>query len=136
MVSTTDVRFAGAIGLATAASPTLPLARRGRFAGNLPDGRPLPSLPLPLACPAAPNLPLVLARTIFEKDEVLDRFNLAANKQIAEVIKKDIDLTTEAMFVLSIIRKLERVGDQCTNIAEEIIFYIEAKVLKHLQQKQ
>ncbi|HTJ14509.1 MAG TPA: phosphate signaling complex protein PhoU [Dinghuibacter sp.] len=78
----------------------------------------------------------VLARTIFEKDEVLDRFNLAANRQIAEVIKKDINLTTEAMYVLSIIRKLERVGDQCTNIAEEIIFYIEAKVLKHLQQKQ
>jgi phosphate transport system protein len=36
------------------------------------------------------------------------------------------------------IRKLERVGDQCKNIAEEIIFYIEAKVLKHksFQQKQ
>jgi len=26
---------------------------------------------------------------------------------------------------------LERVGDQSTNIAEEIIFYVEAKVLKH-----
>ncbi|TDX01878.1 phosphate signaling complex protein PhoU [Dinghuibacter silviterrae] len=77
----------------------------------------------------------VLARTIFEKDEVLDRFNLSANHKIAEVIKKDINLTTEAMYVLSIIRKLERVGDQCTNIAEEIIFYIEAKVLKHTPQK-
>jgi len=27
--------------------------------------------------------------------------------------------------------KLERIGDQSKNIAEEIIFYIEAKVLKH-----
>jgi phosphate transport system protein len=26
---------------------------------------------------------------------------------------------------------LERVGDQAKNMAEEIIFYIEAKVLKH-----
>jgi phosphate transport system protein len=77
-----------------------------------------------------------LARTIFEKDEVLDRFNLGANKKIAECIEKDITLTTEAMYVLSIIRKLERVGDQCTNIAEEIIFYIEAKVLKHVGSGQ
>ena len=36
-----------------------------------------------------------------------------------------------ALYVLSIIRKLERVGDQSKNIAEEIIFYVEAKVLKH-----
>jgi phosphate transport system protein len=26
---------------------------------------------------------------------------------------------------------LERVGDQSKNIAEEIIFYVEAKILKH-----
>jgi phosphate transport system protein len=35
------------------------------------------------------------------------------------------------LHLLSIIRKLERVGDQAKNIAEEIIFYIEAKVVKH-----
>ena len=76
-----------------------------------------------------------LARTIFEKDEVLNSYNLSANLILAECIRQDIDSTFDAMTVLSIIRKLERVGDQCTNIAEEIIFYIEAKVLKHLPQK-
>lgn len=77
-----------------------------------------------------------LARTIFEKDEVLNTYNMKANHTLAKCIREDIDSTYDAMTVLSIIRKLERVGDQCTNIAEEIIFYIEAKVLKHLQQKQ
>jgi phosphate transport system protein len=41
----------------------------------------------------------------------------------------------QALNVLSIIRRLERVGDQAENIAEEIIFYLEAKVIKHTQRK-
>jgi phosphate transport system protein len=72
-----------------------------------------------------------LARSIFKQDEILDEINLKANKIIAKYIRSNIDNTEQGLYALSIIRKLERVGDQCKNIAEEIIFYIEAKVLKH-----
>ena len=72
-----------------------------------------------------------LARSIFKKDEVLDEINQKAIGRVTECIKENIELMPDALFVLSIIRKLERVGDQTKNIAEEIIFYIEAKVLKH-----
>lgn len=73
-----------------------------------------------------------LARTIFQKDEVLNEINMMATKNIANYIGSDIGKVEEGLNFLSIIRKLERVGDQCTNIAEEIIFSHEAKVLKHL----
>lgn len=73
----------------------------------------------------------ILARSVFKRDEVLDQINRKANERISETIKEDIGLMNDALYVLSIIRKLERVGDQAKNIAEEIIFYIEAKVLKH-----
>ena len=33
--------------------------------------------------------------------------------------------------LVSVFRKLERSGDHITNIAEEIVFFIDAKVLKH-----
>jgi phosphate transport system protein len=72
-----------------------------------------------------------LARSIFKKDEVLDEINQKAIGRVTECIKENVELMPDALFVLSIIRKLERVGDQTKNIAEEIIFYIEAKVLKH-----
>ena len=36
-----------------------------------------------------------------------------------------------SLFILSVVRKLERVGDVCQNMAEEIIFFLEAKVVKH-----
>lgn len=36
-----------------------------------------------------------------------------------------------ALKLMLLIRKLERIGDHCSNIVEEIVFYIDAKVLKH-----
>lgn len=73
-----------------------------------------------------------LARTIFKKDEILNEINMQATKNITEYIGSDISKVEAGLNFLSIIRKLERVGDQITNIAEEIIFSHEAKVLKHL----
>ena len=73
----------------------------------------------------------VLARSIFKRDDVLDAINDNAPVTVAEAIKADPDSVPEALYILSIIRKLERVGDQSKNIAEEIIFYVEAKILKH-----
>jgi len=73
----------------------------------------------------------ILARTIFSRDEVLDTINKNADENIAKYILEDRNNINEGLNILSIIRKLERVGDQSKNIAEEIIFYVEAKVLKH-----
>jgi phosphate transport system protein len=73
----------------------------------------------------------ILARSIFKRDDVLDQINISAPENIAAIIKSDIKNLDESLYILSIIRKLERVGDQSMNIAEEIIFYVEAKILKH-----
>jgi phosphate transport system protein len=78
----------------------------------------------------------VLARSIFKRDDVLDAINDKAPENIAQLIKANPNGTTEALYILSIIRKLERVGDQSKNIAEEIIFYVEAKILKHLESSK
>ncbi len=72
-----------------------------------------------------------LARSIFMQDEMLDEINIDANRHITLFIGEHLAKTEQALNVLSIIRRLERVGDQSKNIAEEIIFYVEAKVLKH-----
>lgn len=77
------------------------------------------------------NEDTALARSVFKHDEMLDVVNRNANAAVGEVIKGDIAMLNEALFILSIIRKLERIGDQSKNIAEEIIFYVEAKILKH-----
>ncbi|HSN08627.1 MAG TPA: phosphate signaling complex protein PhoU [Hanamia sp.] len=73
----------------------------------------------------------VLARKVFKKDDLLDAINKEASSVIAQYIEKNPSNIESALYILSSIRKLERVGDQAKNMAEEIIFYSEAKVLKH-----
>jgi phosphate transport system protein len=74
-----------------------------------------------------------LARSIFTKDELLDEINVRANQVMTEYFREEQDPAKilQAIYFLSIIRKMERVGDYTTNIAEEIIFYVKAKVLRH-----
>lgn len=72
-----------------------------------------------------------LARSVFQRDSILNEINKNATTVIAEYIRKDQTNIEDTLYLLTIIRKLERVGDQITNIAEEVIFYVEAKVLKH-----
>jgi phosphate transport system protein len=72
-----------------------------------------------------------LARGVFKKDDVLDEINGDANAVVEAWIRRQPDHIAPALHIISTIRKLERTGDQVKNIAEEIIFYLEAKVLKH-----
>jgi phosphate transport system protein len=73
----------------------------------------------------------MLARKVFKKDDLLDEINKNAATIVANYIKDNPAKIESALYILSTIRKLERVGDQAKNMAEEIIFYSEAKVLKH-----
>jgi len=77
-----------------------------------------------------------LAVSIFSHDDFLDDVHRHSNKIIADYIRKHPDEIEEALNMHSIIRKVERIGDHCSNIAEEIIFYTEAKVLKHSANKK
>jgi phosphate transport system protein len=72
-----------------------------------------------------------LARTVFNKDLFIDDINTKVAGHIADYVQKHPENAIDALNLLSIIRKIERIGDHITNIAEEIIFYVEGKVLKH-----
>jgi phosphate transport system protein len=77
-----------------------------------------------------------LARTVYKRDKMLDKLNDVASYKAIECLDKYPQQRRQTLHVLSIIRKLERVGDQSKNIAEEIIFYIDAKVVKHKRREK
>ena len=76
-----------------------------------------------------------MARKVFKKDKVLDKINIKSFKILELEIQKDQTIIKEALFLFSVIKKLERVGDLIKNIAEEIIFYTDAKILQHKRMK-
>lgn len=78
-----------------------------------------------------------IARKVFSKDQIINDLHKKAIPMIATYIKEHPEEDVLPMLNLtSIIRRLERVGDLCCDVAEEIIFYLEAKVLKHQRKRR
>jgi len=71
------------------------------------------------------------ANKVFEKDKIIDDITDRCLPIIAEYLKGSSEDVGRDIYLLLIQKKLERIGDLVKNIAEEIIFYIEAKILKH-----
>lgn len=76
------------------------------------------------------------ARKVFKKDKVLNKINMEAFKIISEEVRKNPETIDQFLLLFTVIKKLERIGDLVTNIAEEIIFFREAEVLKHRKKKR
>ena len=72
-----------------------------------------------------------LATSVFAKDNLLDEINAEATTVLADYIAQHPETVLPCLNLVSVFRKLERSGDHITNIAEEIVFFIDAKVLKH-----
>ena len=72
-----------------------------------------------------------LAMQVFAKDNLLDEVNARVSDVLADYIGKHPESARFCLDLVSVFRKLERSGDHITNIAEEIAFFIDAKVLKH-----
>jgi len=72
-----------------------------------------------------------IAGKILQKDEEVDCLYEEGKNYLAEYIQKEPGKGQCILDTFLTLRKIERIGDHCCNIVEEIVFYIDAKVLKH-----
>jgi len=72
-----------------------------------------------------------LARTVLTMDDAVDAMNRAAYKALTKVMAEESHLAPQALNALMISRNLERVADHATNIAEDVIFWVEGKDVRH-----
>lgn len=76
-----------------------------------------------------------LANSLFEKDNIVDEINSQVAPILADYIKADPSKAEFCLNLKTVFNRIERTGDHVTNMAEEIIFYIDAVVLKHSEDK-
>lgn len=83
------------------------------------------------ACESFFTKNLDLARSVLETDDIMDEMNRANTRQAIQLVKNDKSSIEMALEVLRISRNLERIADLSTNVAEEVIFHVQARVVKH-----
>ncbi|MFA6439736.1 MAG: phosphate signaling complex protein PhoU [Bacteriovoracaceae bacterium] len=77
-----------------------------------------------------------LAQSVLESDDRIDALNRGMNAQVVKMIKKDPKSIEGGLELLRISRNLERVADLTTNIAEEVIFHTQARIVKHHSEEE
>jgi len=76
------------------------------------------------------------AKKVIFSDPDADKLrNLVQQELINDYMSKDASTASRAVPLLLIARHLERICDHATNIAEDVIYMVQAKVVKHHPEK-
>lgn len=72
-----------------------------------------------------------LARAVLKRDDLIDDLNRSMSIEVIELLQKNRTLIEGGLELIRVSRNLERIGDLTTNIAEDVIFLTQARVVKH-----
>ena len=110
-------------------------ARRGaaaQAAGRHPaHGRAWPPGMLREALDAFVRRDAATARRLVRRDDEVDNLNRQLFRELVSFMIEDPPTITRAMELILVARNLERVADLATNVAEEVVFIAEARIIKH-----
>ncbi|MGB6975406.1 MAG: phosphate signaling complex protein PhoU [Terracidiphilus sp.] len=72
-----------------------------------------------------------IARAVLTMDDAVDAMNRAAYKALTKVMEEQSHVAPQALNALMVCRALERVADHATNIAEDVIFWVQGADVRH-----
>jgi len=76
------------------------------------------------------------ARRLVRRDDEVDNLNRQVFRELISFMIEDPRTITRAMDLILVARNLERVADLATNVAEEVVFIAEARIIKHHVEEQ
>ena len=77
------------------------------------------------------NIDTYLAREVIRQDEEINDMKAEMKAEIIEALKREPELAESLITMLSITHRLERIGDHACNIAEDVIYMVEADIVRH-----
>lgn len=72
-----------------------------------------------------------MARIVCAKDDLVDELNKEIIEELVQTMKHSPELVEASMHLFSVSRHLERVADHATNIAEDVVYLVEADIIRH-----
>jgi phosphate transport system protein len=72
-----------------------------------------------------------LAQAVLKRDDLMDDLNRSMTMEVVQLLQENKKLIEGGLEIIRVSRNLERIGDLATNIAEEVIFLAQARVVKH-----
>jgi len=72
-----------------------------------------------------------LARTVLNSDDELDGLKTQVFRELLTYMLQDAETIQPALDLILVSRHLERIGDHATNIAEDVIFMVSARDVRH-----
>ncbi len=73
----------------------------------------------------------VLARAVIDQDDALDALKTQVFRDLLTYMLQDPTTIQPSLDLILISRHLERIGDHATNVAEDVIFMVSAKDVRH-----
>ena len=74
---------------------------------------------------------MALARQVLHQDDSLDALKTQIFRELLSFMLKDPSTSEAALDLILVSRHLERIGDHATNIAEDVIFMVSARDVRH-----
>ncbi len=72
-----------------------------------------------------------LARSVLASDDAVDDLRTANFHELISYMEKGPQNITQAISLLLVVRNLERIADHATNIAEDVLYYVEGIDVRH-----
>lgn len=72
-----------------------------------------------------------LAREVTQDDLSIDQMKISIKSNITDAISNDPGQTEPLIALLMASNRLERIADHATNIAEDVIYMVEAEIVRH-----
>lgn len=86
------------------------------------------------ALDALVNYDAGLARSVCASDDEVDDYNRQMYDHIKDAIQAGRSEVLQLFQLLTVSRYLERIADQATNIAEDVIYLVEGEIVRHVKQ--
>ncbi len=72
-----------------------------------------------------------LAKEVMLRDDEVDELNKKIFKQLVALIEEDPSTAKPCSHLIVLSRQIERLADHATNIAEDVVFLVEAEIVSH-----